>query len=90
MDLDNEKMIWAMRLMRGLSAVVEVTAALLFLRMNDAGSILRVNSLLGLIGPFIFIGVSAFGIAASVNTFPLKKIIMILAGVLMVIWGTKQ
>lgn len=90
MDVDGEKMIWAMRIMRGLSATVEVVAALLFLRMNDAGSILRINSLLGLVGPFIFISVSAFGIAASVNTIPLKKILLILGGVLLVIWGTKS
>lgn len=85
-----EKLIWAMRLMRGLSAIIEVTAAVLFLRMTDAASILRLNSLLGLVGPVIFISVSAFGIAASLGTFPPRKLALILGGVLLVIWGTKS
>jgi hypothetical protein len=86
----DDKLIWGIRLMRGLSAVVEVCAVLLLFRMQDSRSMLRLNGLLGLIGPLIFITVSAMGLADSLGKVQPGKLALILAGVVLVVWGTRS
>lgn len=82
-------MIWSIRLMRLLSACIEVTAALLLLRMSDPRAMLRLNSLLGLVGPLVFIGVSALGLAASLGRIQPGRLLLVALGVALVLWGTK-
>lgn len=82
-------MIWSIRLMRVLSACAEVTAALLLLRMSDPRAMLRLNSLLGLVGPFIFIAVSALGLTASLGKIQPGRLLLVALGVALVLWGTK-
>lgn len=86
----DDKLIWGIRLMRALSAVVEVCAVLLLFRMQDSRSMLRLNGLLGLIGPLIFISVSALGLADSLGKVQPAKLALILAGVVLVVWGTRS
>ncbi|MFZ5823120.1 MAG: DUF2619 domain-containing protein [Bacillota bacterium] len=86
----DERMLWSIRLMRMLSACVEVAAAVLLLRMTDVRSMIRLNSLLGLLGPLIFITVSGLGIAASLGKIQPGKLGLILLGVLLVLWGTRS
>ncbi|MFZ5817917.1 MAG: YqhV family protein [Bacillota bacterium] len=85
----DEKMLWSIRLIRMLSACAEVTAAILLLRMTDVRAMIRLNGLLGLVGPLIFISVSALGIAASLGKVQPQKLLLILAGVILVLWGTR-
>lgn len=85
-----EKMLWSIRLARALSACIEVTAALLLLRMTDVRSMIRLNGVLGLVGPFIFITVSALGLAASLGRIQPAKLGLILAGVILVLLGTRS
>lgn len=84
-----EKLIWSIRLMRLLSACIEVTAALVLLGMSDPRAMLRLNSLLGLVGPFIFITVSALGLAASLGKIQPGRLLLVAVGVALVLWGTK-
>lgn len=84
-----EKFIWGIRLMRALSATVEVGAVLLLLRMNDVGSMVRLNSFLGLVGPIIFIAVSALGLVGSIGSAQPQKLLLILAGIILVVIGTR-
>jgi EamA domain-containing membrane protein RarD len=86
----DDKLIWGIRLMRGLSAAVEVCAVLLLFRMQDSRSMLRLNGLLGMIGPLIFISVSALGLADSLGKVQPVKLVVILAGVVLVVWGTRS
>lgn len=85
-----EKMLWGIRLMRALSACVEVIAALLLLRMTDVRSMIRLNGLLGMVGPMIFIGVSALGLAASLGKVQPARLGLILLGVVLVLWGARS
>jgi hypothetical protein len=85
-----EKMLWGIRLMRALSACVEVSAAIMLLRMNDVRSMIRLNGMLGLVGPFIFIAVSALGLSASLGKVQPAKLGVILLGVILVLWGTRS
>lgn len=87
--MDQEKMMWGIRLIRGLSVAIEFTALLLLLRMKDVASMLRLNGMLGLTGPVIFISVSALGLAAVAGQIPHWKLALILLGVVLVIVGTR-
>jgi len=78
-----------MRIARMLSACVEVCAAVLLLRMADPRAMLRLNSLLGLVGPVIFITVSALGLAASLGRLQPGRLLIVLVGVGLVVWGTR-
>jgi hypothetical protein len=85
----DEKFVVGIRIMRVLSATIEVTAAFLLLRMSDIPSMVRLNSLLGLVGPLIFITVSALGLAGTFGTVHWSKFLMILGGVALVVVGTR-
>lgn len=85
-----DKMLWGIRLMRALSACIEVSAVFLLLKIQDVGSALRLNAILGLFGPFIFITVSALGLAASLGKVQPAKLGLIFAGVILVILGTRN
>ncbi len=84
-----ERLIWGMRLARMLSACIEVFAALMLLRMADPRAMLRLNSLLGLVGPAIFITVSALGLAASLGRLQPGRVLVVLLGIALVVWGTR-
>ncbi len=84
-----ERLIWGMRLARMLSACIEVSAAVLLLRMADPRAMLRLNSLLGLVGPVIFITVSALGLAASLGRLQPGRVLVVLVGIALVLWGTR-
>lgn len=84
-----DRLIWGMRIARMLSACVEVCAAVLLLRMADPRAMLRLNSLLGLVGPVIFITVSALGLAASLGRLQPGRLLIVLVGVGLVVWGTR-
>jgi len=85
----DDKLIWGIRLMRGLSAAIEVSAVLLLLRMQDVRPMLRLNSALGLVGPLIFIAVSAMGLAEGLGKIHPQKLLLILTGVVLVVLGTR-
>lgn len=82
-------MLWGIRIARGLSATVEVLAALALLRMTDVRSMLRLTSALGLIGQLVFITVSALGIAAGLGTIQPARLALVFVGVVLVLLGTR-
>lgn len=82
-------MLWGIRLARAISACIEVTAAILLLRMTDPRAMLRLNGALGLVGPIIFITVSALGLAASLGKVQPGKLLLVLTGVILVLFGTR-
>ncbi|HWI66245.1 MAG TPA: DUF2619 domain-containing protein [Symbiobacteriaceae bacterium] len=84
-----EKMMLGIRLARGLSATIEVTALLLLLRMDNVPAMLRLNGMLGMVGPVIFITVSALGLAGSIGALQPQKLAMIAGGVILIILGTR-
>ncbi len=86
----DEKMLWGIRLARALSASAEVTAAILLLRMTDLNAIIRLNGLLGLVGPMAFITVMALGLAGSVGKLQPGKLMLVLFGVICIVLGTRR
>ena len=78
-----------MTLVRLLSAAVELTAAVLMARYNRVDTALRINGVLGLVGPAILLIVSTLGLAGLADRLPLHKTLLIVAGVLLIILGTR-
>jgi len=78
-----------MVILRALSALVEVSAVLVMLRLSRIESLLRLNSVLGLIGPLIFLSVSALGLAGMVGRVNPGRFLLVAAGVLLVVLGTR-
>lgn len=84
-----EKLVWGIRIARAVSAALEVGIALLLWRMTDARSMLRLNAMLGMAGPLIFITVSALGLAATFDRLQPHKLGLVFLGIVMVILGTR-
>lgn len=79
-----------MSLLRMISGCIEIGTALLFLHLKKVETALQLNAILGLVGPIIFIMVSALGlITISVKVSP-AKVGLISLGVLLIILGSKK
>lgn len=83
-----DPVLTSMALARFISSFLELTAAILILRFRNVQTALRINAFLGLIGPFIFIGVSFLGIYNLADKLPWKKLILIFLGVILILIGT--
>lgn len=78
----------SMAVMRFISSLLELIAAILILKFRNVQTALRINAFLGLIGPMIFIGVSFLGIYNLADKLPWKKLILIFLGVILILIGT--
>ena len=79
-----------MALLRVLSGLLEITIAIVFLKIGRVDAALRLNAFLGLIGPIVFILVSALGIAAIAVRLSWPKIILLCVGMILVLIGTTK
>lgn len=79
-----------MALIRVISGLLEIGVALIFLKVGRVDTALRLNSMLGLIGPLIFLAVSVLGIAAIAVKLSWIKVGLISLGIILVLVGTKS
>lgn len=82
-------MMQGMVLLRGISACIEVGAVLLMLRLTRLESLVRLNAALGLVGPLIFLLVSALGLAGMAGRIHPARFLLVAAGVALVLLGTR-
>lgn len=80
----------SMAALRILSGMLEIVTAVIILKSGSVQSALRLNAFLGLVGPIIFLAVSAMGIISIAVKLPLPKVFLICAGLLLVLWGTSK
>src|SRR5690554_1258803 len=85
-----EKAIVAMALLRVFSGLIEITAALLILKVNQVDKALIINSSLSIVGPIIFIVATGIGLYSIANDLPLTKLFWILLGVAFIIYGIRS
>lgn len=78
-----------MALIRVISGLLEIVVAVIFLKLGKVESALRMNSFLGLVGPLVFIAVSALGIVAIAVKLSWLKVAIICLGIILVLVGTK-
>ena len=79
-----------MALIRVISGLLEVITAVFIIRLGRVDLALRLNALLGLIGPLIFILVSALGVAAIAIKLSWLKVGFLTLGIILVVLGTKS
>jgi hypothetical protein len=79
-----------MALIRVVSGLLEIAAAIIFLKMGRVDTALRMNAFLGLVGPIVFILVSVLGIATLAVRLSWFKIAVISFGIILVLIGTKS
>ena len=84
-----DKTLLAMALMRMLSSLVEVSAAVLMLRLGKVTSALRINAVLGLFGPTILLLVTLTGVAGLAGKVPPTKLGLIILGVSLIFAATR-
>lgn len=79
-----------MALIRVISGLLEIVVAIIFLKLGKVESALRMNSFLGLVGPLVFIAVSALGIVAVAVKMSWLKLALICLGIVLVLVGTSK
>lgn len=79
-----------MALIRVISGMIEIVVAIIFLKVGRVDTALRLNAMLGLIGPLIFMAVSVLGIAAIAVKLSWTKVVLISVGIILVLIGTKS
>ncbi|MBI2875191.1 MAG: YqhV family protein [Firmicutes bacterium] len=79
-----------MALVRVLSASIELTGAYLIYRVAKVEHALRVNAVLGMVGPTILIIVTLLGISGLAGRIPPGKLLLLLSGVVLIFAGTSR
>lgn len=80
-----------MAMVRLLSAAIEFSAAMLMLlRFRSPAEALRLNAILGMIGPLVFLVVSLLGLAGLARELPGSRLALIGAGILLILLGTTR
>jgi hypothetical protein len=87
MFLVQDKYVCGMALIRILSAAIEFSAALLMFKLNRVDQALKVNAVLALVGPTIFMSVTAVGLFGLAGKVSLQKMLIIILGVGLIFYG---
>ncbi|SCA86715.1 hypothetical protein BGLY_2892 [Bacillus glycinifermentans] len=79
--------VLTMAALRVVSSLIELTAAIVMLLLNDVRKAVAVNSVLAMVGPFIFIITMTIGIYQIAGQLSYAKLILIFMGVVFIIAG---
>lgn len=79
----------AMATIRAVYGVVNFTAAYLIYTYGTPEAGLRINAVIGSIGPIFFTAVAFIGVIGAASTIQTHKIIMIVLGVALIMLGTR-
>ncbi|MFC3800126.1 Protein of unknown function [Cohnella sp. OV330] len=82
-----DKSVFSMALLRILSGSIELTAALVMLKLNDVTKALSVNAMLALVGPLILISTTTIGLVGMSDKLSPVKLVWIGAGVACLLIG---
>jgi hypothetical protein len=76
-----DKAAFSMAIIRILSGSIELTAAIIMIRLDDVQKALAVNSMLALVGPLVLISTTSIGLVGLSDKLSPDKFVWILAGV---------
>lgn len=85
-----DKLVWGMAGLRLLSGSVEVMAALLMIYYGTLEKAVVVNAFLSLIGPFVLIFVTTLGLVGLADKLDFTKILIVMAGVGLILYGVRS
>ena len=75
---------------RLLSGCLELTGAFLMWRLGRLGAAVRINGVLGLLGPVVLTLTMLIGVAGLATRLPVAKLLWIGAGVMLILVGTSR
>jgi hypothetical protein len=84
-----DPLVSGMAAVRFVSAALEATAATLMLRAGRVEAALRINGVLGLVGPLVLIAVTGLGLVGLSSRVPLDRLLLVLVGVYLILYGTR-
>jgi len=84
-----DHLVLAMASLRVLFGIMGLGGAALMLWYNDVSTAVRINAVLGSVGPLIFLGVSLMGIAGMAGQIPVQRLVLVAVGVTLVLLGTR-
>lgn len=87
---DEAKLVAGMALFRLLAGTIEVSAALLMLKLGRIDAAFQINAVLGLIGPCMFILVSALGLIGLAGKISYGKLGLVALGVLLILLAARR
>ena len=76
-----DKAAFSMALLRIFSGCLELTAAIIMIRLNSVEKALVVNSMLAMAGPLILISTMAIGLVGMADKLSPNKLLWVMAGV---------
>lgn len=85
-----DKIVFAMAMLRCLSATIEITAALLMLKFGRVETALKINAVLAMVGPIIMIIVMTLGLAGLAGKISISKLGIIFSGVVLIFYGISR
>lgn len=85
-----DKAVLGMAILRILSGAIEITAAMVMLKLNDVYKALAVNSLLALVGPAILITTTTIGLIGMADRLSFNKICLIFLGVVLILYAIRK
>ncbi len=85
-----EKALFFMIALRLIGGSIEVSAALLMLKLNDLEKAFYLNTLLALVGPCILILTTSIGLTGLAEKIPLTKMICLFSGIFLILYSMKS
>lgn len=83
------RIVLSMAFLRLLAGTIEITAALLMIKFAKVHTAMKINAVLGLIGPTILVLVSSIGLIGLSQHVSCSKMIIIALGVILIFIGTR-
>ncbi|MFZ5436778.1 MAG: DUF2619 domain-containing protein [Bacillota bacterium] len=88
--MHRETALLAMVLMRMLSGTLEMLAAGVMYRLGDLRNAMALNALLGLVGPAVLFLTTIAGVTGLAQDIRPGRLILVIAGVVLVFLGTRR
>ncbi|WP_347487990.1 YqhV family protein [Desulfoscipio sp. XC116] len=85
-----DKIVISMAALRLLSASIEFTAALLMLHFNKVETAFKINAVLAVVGPTVFITVTTLGLVGLAGKVSLAGTASIMLGVALIFLGINK
>lgn len=85
-----DKIVFAMALLRCISATIEMSAALLMLKFGRVETALKINAVLAMVGPTVMVIVTTLGLVGIAGKVSLSKLGIIFSGVVLIFYGINR
>lgn len=86
----DDRVVSIMALLRFFSGSLELTGGLLMLYFGTVPRALQVNGALALVGPFVLVAVTAVGLAGLAGEANVRRIVVLVIGVAMILYGSRS